>query len=148
MDEFKLSIQFLGDIHQPLHNENLNIGGNGIAVNFSGTITNLHHVWDSSIPEKLIGGYTLFDASRWAQNLTAAIKTGVYKNEAKGWLKGMDISDPVTTALMWARETNIFVCTVVLPEGVDGLKGKDLSGDYYEEAIPVVQLQVARAGYR
>jgi len=63
-------------------------------------------------------------------------------------LSGIDIRDPLTTSMTWAEEANTFVCTTVLPEGPDGVKGKDLSGDYYEAAVPVVQLQVARAGYR
>lgn len=36
------SVQFTGDIHQPLHVENLEIGGNGIAVLFNNKTTNLH----------------------------------------------------------------------------------------------------------
>jgi hypothetical protein len=36
--------QFVGDIHQPLHDENLDVGGNDIAVTFDGTSTNLHHI--------------------------------------------------------------------------------------------------------
>jgi len=60
----------------------------------------------------------------------------------------MDITDPVTTALGWASETNAFVCTTVLPSGKDGVENKELSGAYYEAAVPVIQLQIARAGYR
>ncbi len=35
-------VQFTGDIHQPLHVENLEVGGNGIAVLFNNKTTNLH----------------------------------------------------------------------------------------------------------
>ena len=42
------NIQFIGDIHQPLHDENLDIGGNDIDVTFDGTSTNLHAVVRSS----------------------------------------------------------------------------------------------------
>ena len=38
------SIQFIGDIHQPLHDEKLDVGGNDIDVTFDGTSTNLHHI--------------------------------------------------------------------------------------------------------
>lgn len=144
----KFIVHFLGDIHQPLHDENILIGGNGIPVNFSGVATNLHHVWDTSIPEKLIGGYSLTDAEAWAKNLTDAINTGVYKVQATEWLKGMDLSDPLSSSLVWAGESNAWVCTTVLPEGLDGVKGQELSGEYYEAAVPVVQLQIAKAGYR
>lgn len=44
------SIQFIGDIHQPLHDEALDIGGNTVDVTFAGDSTNLHAVWDTSIP--------------------------------------------------------------------------------------------------
>jgi hypothetical protein len=100
------------------------------------------------MPEKLIGGYSLADAEKWAAALTTAIKTGIYKSEANSWLQGMDLRDPVSTGLKWAQEANAFVCQTVLPEGKDGVVGKELGGDYYEAAVPVIQLQIARAGYR
>ena len=100
------------------------------------------------MPEKLVGGYSLADAEKWAALLTIAIKTGIYKSQAASWLKGIDLSDPITTSLTWAEEANTFVCTTVMPEGVSGLQNQELSGDYYESCVPVIQLQVARAGYR
>ena len=63
-------------------------------------------------------------------------------------MEGIDITDPVTTSLAWASETNAFVCTTVLPSGKDGVENQELSGSYYEAAVPVIQLQIARAGYR
>lgn len=39
----------MGDIHQPLHDEALDVGGNSILVKFGGVVTNLHHVWDSNM---------------------------------------------------------------------------------------------------
>ncbi|KAA8570829.1 hypothetical protein MFRU_011g01120 [Monilinia fructicola] len=144
----KFIVHFVGDIHQPLHAENIDIGGNTIHVNFTGKPTNLHSVWDTAIPEKLVGGYSMADAKDWADALTTAIKTGIYQYQAKSWLEGMDISDPLTTALGWARDSNAFVCTTVIPDGAEVLQGKELSGDYYDGSVPVIQLQVARAGYR
>lgn len=41
----KWVIHFLGDIHQPLHDEALEVGGNGIDVTYDGESTNLHHIW-------------------------------------------------------------------------------------------------------
>lgn len=37
-------VHFVGDIHQPLHDEALEIGGNDIDVTFAGALTNLHHI--------------------------------------------------------------------------------------------------------
>lgn len=88
------------------------------------------------------------DAQKWANTLTTAVKGGIYKPQAKSWLKGMDISDPITTSLAWANEANAFICTTVMPVGAEGLVGKELSGEYYENGAPVVELQVAKAGYR
>lgn len=36
----------------------------------------------------------------------------------------------------------------MLPEGPDAIRGQELGGKYYEAAAPVIEVQVARAGYR
>lgn len=36
----------------------------------------------------------------------------------------------------------------VFPEGPKAIVGQELSGEYYEKAAPVLEKQVARAGYR
>lgn len=51
--------------------------------------------------------------------------------------------------LKWANEANGLVCTHVLPEGVEGVKGKELAGGEYERrAWEVVRMQIARGGVR
>jgi len=144
----KFIIHFVGDIHQPLHDENLDLGGNEIPVNFSSIPTNLHAIWDTNMPEKLIGGYSLTLAHSWATTLTASIQGGTYKSEAASWLDDIDITDPKSTSLKWAEEANKYVCSTVLKGGVSAVKGKELDGSYYDAAVPVFELQIARAGYR
>jgi hypothetical protein len=100
------------------------------------------------MPEKLVGGYKLEFAEEWANTLSTSIRSGFYQSIADGWLDGIDLSDPVTTALSWAEEANAFVCTTVMPDGIGGVENQELSGDYYNTATPVIQLQIARAGYR
>lgn len=36
----------------------------------------------------------------------------------------------------------------MFPEGPSQIAGQELGGDYYEKAAPVIELQVARAGFR
>lgn len=36
----------------------------------------------------------------------------------------------------------------MLPEGPKAIAGKELGGEYYDKAVPVIETQVARAGYR
>lgn len=140
--------QFVGDIHQPLHDEALDVGGNTITVTFGNVSTNLHHIWDTNMPELFVGGYALTDAQAWAKNLTADIKTGIYKANATSWTTGIDITDPKASSMIWAADTNAFVCSTVMPDGVTAVEKVDLSGDYYKEAMPIIQGQIATAGYR
>lgn len=145
--------QFIGDVHQPLHDENLDKGGNGIPVTFGGKPTNLHAVWDTSIPEKIVGGCAphgcaLADAQRWASTLSQGILTGTYNSVAASWLLGIDLSDPVSSTMIWATEANTYVCSTVMPNGAAAIEDEELDGEYYTTAVPVVQLQIARAGYR
>jgi hypothetical protein len=91
-------------------------GGNGIDVLFDGRRYNLHHVWDTSIAEKLVGGVRRRgpypEAKRWADALTREINEGKYATERIDWLRSANLSDPVATAMAWATEANAHVCTV------------------------------------
>jgi len=144
----KWVIHFLGDIHQPLHVENIAVGGNLINVTFANASTNLHRVWDSNIPEKLIGGYELSDAEDWSTSLIADIKGGKYANASATWLQDMSVNNSIASAMHWATDANAYICSTVLPNGEEEVEGEELSGAYYDSAIPVVQLQIAKAGFR
>jgi hypothetical protein len=144
----KWVVHFVGDVHQPLHVENIAVGGNLINVTFNGAKTNLHAIWDTAIPQKAIGNFSQANALSWAANLTSEIKHGVYKKESRSWLKGLNASDAIHSSLVWAQDANSYVCSTVLPNGPDVLFAQELSGAYYETAIPVVTKQIAKAGYR
>lgn len=60
----------------------------------------------------------------------------------------MKLSDPVASSMIWAGDSNAFVCTSVMPKGVSPLEAVDLAGDYYDGVVGVVEEQVAKAGYR
>lgn len=110
----KFVVHFIGDLHQPLHNEDVEKGGNGLSVTFDGRTFNLHHVWDSSIAEKLLGGPRgppLKIANNWANQLAVEIADGKFAEAKEGWLKDLDFEDPVSTALAWSREANALVCS-------------------------------------
>ncbi|MDE6860584.1 MAG: S1/P1 nuclease [Duncaniella sp.] len=48
----KILVHVVGDLHQPLHmGHATDLGGNRTKVKYFGRDTNLHSVWDSSIPE-------------------------------------------------------------------------------------------------
>lgn len=110
---------------------------------------NLHHVWDTSIPEHNVGSYSLPVAHAWASNLTLAITSGAYAPLVPIWLESVEFADAEKSALKWANDANAYVCSHVLPQGVEGVKEKELAyGGYENEAWQVVQLQVAKAGVR
>jgi hypothetical protein len=56
--------------------------------------------------------------------------------------------DGIDCALKWANESNNFVCSYVLKDGVEGVEHQELSGDYYEGAVPIVKNQITRAARR
>ena len=147
-EALKFIVHFLGDIHQPLHDENLEVGGNDIKVSFGSEQTNLHAVWDTNMIEKFAGSSTLPHAEALAKTLTGAIKSGNYTTLSKTWTKGMDVSAAQDSAMLWASDANKYVCSVVIPNGVPAVDGKDLSGAYYTSAMPTIEELLARAGYR
>jgi hypothetical protein len=144
----KMVIHLVGDVGQPLHCEALDKGGNDVDVNYGGDSTNLHAVWDSDIAEAIAGGSSLASAKSWAATLTTAIKTGTYKSAAAGWVSGLSVKSAQSSALAWATESNAQVCSTVLAKGLSYVENNDLSGSYTTTAKPVVNLQIAKQGYR
>ncbi|KAI5778746.1 S1/P1 nuclease [Geopyxis carbonaria] len=152
----KWVVHFVGDIHQPLHTEDLARGGNGIRVKWEGGHSNLHHVWDSGIAEKLRGGgKRVSDAVSWADDLYEALLAGRYANVTDGWSSCLDTKRTQECALEWADQTNRWMCDYVLPLGWPGVwegdgsgEGVELSGEYYEGAKDIVETAVATAGWR
>ncbi|KAK8072582.1 hypothetical protein PG996_005930 [Apiospora saccharicola] len=107
--------------------------------------------WDTSIAEKMLGGQRgpYPAAQHWAGNLSVEIGTGKYSSVRESWVHGLDLDSPIETAMIWATESNAHVCTAVLPEGPEAIVGRELAfGEYFERAAPVIEVQVARAGYR
>ncbi|KAL7916767.1 S1/P1 nuclease [Trichoderma velutinum] len=174
----KLLVHYIGDLHQPLHNEDVGKGGTQIFVEWKSHQEKLHGVWDSSIPETVAkhlkhGRNDLEWAEEWANELSNEISNGKFASEKKSWLKSFDLSDPLQTAMEWSIEANKLVCShgedphgdklvfhyksliqllmyTVFPKpwGPKEIEGQQLSGHYYDEAGPIVEEQIARAGYR
>ena len=92
---------------------------------YGSTSTNLHHIWDTNMPEQYAGGCSLSDSEAWAKTLKTAIKSGTYEPEAAGWLTGIHPTDAYTTAMTWATDSNSYVCTVLMPNGILPLENTD-----------------------
>lgn len=148
LNAMRFVIHFVGDIHQPLHDEALDVGGNTIDVTYDGDSTNLHHIWDTQIPEQLAGGSTIAVARTFATTLTTAIKDGSYGWNTSSWLDGMSVADTQSSAMVWASQANAYVCSDVLVNGVSAVETGDLDGAYYTAHVDVARTQIARAGYR
>lgn len=143
-------VHFIGDIAQPLHTEAIAVGGNTINVTFDGEAWNLHALWDTAIPNKIrdVDNVSLADAQAWASDLVEEIESGEYKACAQTWLQGDDITDAKRSALAWAWDTNLYVCSSVFPDTIEAVSESDLGGEYFEQAAETVQLQIAKGGYR
>lgn len=145
LNALRFVIHFVGDVHQPLHDEALDIGGNSIDVTYGGSNTNLHSVWDTSILSQLAGGNSITAARSFATSMTSAIKAKSYGWSPSSWLSGISTSQAQNTALSWASEANKYVCSDVIPDGVDAVESGDLKTDgYYDDHYHAVRIQIAR----
>jgi hypothetical protein len=149
----KLLVHLIGDLHQPLHNEDVAQGGTQIRVRWQSNPRKLHVVWDSDIPEKVtqrLDRSSNHLASWWANELVNEITHGRFAAEREKWLMDFDLANPNGTAMAWSREANKLVCSHVFPPnyGPTEIVDKELSQEYYSDAGPIVEQQVARAGLR
>ncbi|KAN0135450.1 S1/P1 nuclease [Lactarius tabidus] len=138
---------FTGDIGQPLHDENYEVGGNDIPAVCNGGSTNLHAAWDTGMLTTNVNALYGGSAQTWASNLATRITSGEYASLAAGWISNINTAALSGTAvpLGWAQEANAYDCSVVF----DFVTGQDLcTGTYFNNAIPVIDLQIAKQGYR
>jgi hypothetical protein len=76
----KFVIHFVGDLHQPLHDEdNGDKGGNERHVIFDGHLDNLHWVWDTGLLEHI---------SRNPAALAAELESRITPQNAAEWERG------------------------------------------------------------
>lgn len=164
-EALKFLLHFIGDIHQPLHTEAEDKGGNGIPVLFNKKHTNLHSIWDTDILEKHAGSGSKADeksdAATWADNLnqgsfsssfhpnpTIARRNIRHNNGMRTRDECTNVQDAAGCALGWATEANSFICSYVLKDDVEGVEGRNLATDYYDGAVPIVDYLVGKAGVR
>ncbi|EMC90833.1 hypothetical protein BAUCODRAFT_80723 [Baudoinia panamericana UAMH 10762] len=159
-DAIKFILHFIGDIHQPLHTEAIDRGGNQIKVSFDGKHSeklNLHEVWDTEILNKLNGlkrdpkgPEEKQAAQEWADKLFQA--AGGSSNFNISAARNGQLCDSSNNAqdcvLEYATETNALVCNYVLAPRLDWLESNDLGGEYYAAAVPIVEDRITKAGQR
>jgi hypothetical protein len=149
-------IHLIGDIHMPLHAEGVARGGNDIKVLFGGSSTNLHFIWDVSILQKLTASNETTErltAALWASQLYERSQwpseIGVIALEVPLTTpRSVNLTRPEDYALEWATEANRWNCDYVLKDHMSALVGKELSGEYFEGAVPIVEDLVAKAAGR
>lgn len=142
-EALKFLLHFIGDIHQPLHTEAEDRGGNEIHVLFNKKHTNLHSIWDTEMLEKHAGGPKAdekADAASWADALDSALTESA--------AECTNLQDATGCALAWATEANQYICNYVLKDDVEGVEGQNLAGEYYDGAVPIVDYLVGKAGLR
>lgn len=126
--DLKMLIHLVGDLHCPMHAGHLSdLGGNRVKVRFFGRDTNLHAVWDESLPES---------AHRWS---------------CTEWQNQIDrLNDEEIAAIAsgtpeeWFDETQA-LCTEIYASTPEGA---DLSYDYVSRYTPAVEQQFLKGGYR
>lgn len=151
-DALKFLMHFIGDLHQPLHVEANRRGGNDIHVCFDNRCPmkkNLHSVWDTDIPHKING---MKDKPKHNDEKEPAMKWAAKLLKSHGLrplqAECFDTKRPLQCPMIWATETNRLNCDFVFKNGVEWLENNDLGGEYYDEAAPIVETQILKAGIR
>ena len=126
--DLRMLIHLVGDLHCPMHTGRLSdLGGNKRPVLFFGRKTNLHSVWDTSLPDA---------AHKWSYT---------------EWQQQLDRLDAERTACTqagtprdWRLETQA-ICQEIYDFTPEGTK---ISYDYIAKYAPVIERQFLRGGLR
>jgi hypothetical protein len=129
VEALKFIVHFVGDLHQPMHVSRAeDKGGNTVQLNFNGSGTNLHAVWDSKLIDRLGLGYEQLAAK--VDHATAA--------QVSQWQQ-----DPM---IRWMWES--YEITGKLYAEVDAMRSRAIGDSYYEEHIATVEQRLEQAGIR
>jgi len=150
-EALKFLIHFVGDIHQPLHcGFTTDKGGNTFEGHFNGKKVNLHEIWDTSIVVERIDNDFHGNQSSYLSYLVTQIQ-GAWSNQASGWSTCVTPSKYSDCSGDWAAESITDACqySYVEADGKTHIQtGFDLGDPYYQRNMPVVEMQIAKAGVR
>lgn len=133
-EALKFLVHFVQDLCQPLHvGDSGSKGGNLIQVRFFGLGSNLHRVWDSQVIER----YTT-DGRELLEDLKG-ISIPAFAEE---WVKG--------TPEVWATDSLQVAKKAYCLPGTQTVmpSGTTLGDNYFRMALPIIQMQLAKAGVR
>ena len=139
-EAFRFLVHFVEDLHQPLHVIHPDgRGGNRTVVHLADEETNLHSVWDSRLIGLRLADFESTSSPRieawkeWAYDLGSSIGP----EERATWTQNMDPVSWATEVIEPARRLTF-----------DVRSGQTLDQAYYEESLPVVELQIKKAAVR
>jgi S1/P1 Nuclease len=129
VEALKFVVHFVGDLHQPMHvSREEDKGGNTIQLNYDGSGTNLHALWDSKLIEH--------------QGLTYEQMASTYDHATPAQIKQWQ-SDPV---MQWIWES--YQASTKLYAEVDAMKTRAIDDSYYQAHIAIIQDRIEKAGIR
>ncbi|THH14804.1 hypothetical protein EW146_g5583 [Bondarzewia mesenterica] len=105
------------------------------------------NVWDTGILTRSLNASYDGSPQTYADELVTRITSGEYSSLKSGWISCISTSALSGTScpLVWAQEANAYDCSTVF----DYSSNEDLcTSSYYTMAIPIIDLQIAKQGYR
>jgi len=130
-EALKYVIHFIGDMHQPLHDEDdADKGGNNRRVIFDGHPDNLHWVWDTGLLNHITPN---------PQALAAALESQITPHDREEWVRG-SIED-------WVLEGHRLAQGVAYGDLGNGDPAM-ITAAYEHQAGPVIESQLEKAGVR
>ena len=125
----KILEHLMGDIHQPMHMGHASdLGGNRWTVSYFGRDTNLHSVWDSTVPEAA----HKWTYTEWNDQINRPTQDDIFAITLNG------------TPERWGEET-FNICKQVYATTPEGTK---ISYDYVSYWTPVIENQFLKGGLR
>ncbi|KAJ3314547.1 hypothetical protein HDV04_006086 [Boothiomyces sp. JEL0838] len=150
LDALRFLIHFFGDITQPLHNSNRDVGGNSDKINYKGANTNLHHIWDTEMVQDRIAQNS--DQATYVNNLISSITSGSYASQAASWISqhsynaGSQYGNNLAS-IDYSIDSDTYGCSYVW-SNYDANPSQDFSGSYFSGAASIIDVQLAKGGYR
>jgi hypothetical protein len=151
LEALKWVVHLVGDIHQPLHNnDHDDKGGNTVKLVYFGEQTNLHRIWDTGILEQATGlrmkpDYSFDHAA--TRKLALGMDHDVGAAQRARWTPAHACKNIDAEAVRWSDHAHTLARDVAYTD-LPARRVGDWAKGYQAKAWPVVRTQLEAAGVR
>ncbi|EGF82500.1 hypothetical protein BATDEDRAFT_86667 [Batrachochytrium dendrobatidis JAM81] len=151
-DALMFLVHYVGDAGHPFLSNGHDNGRKDQQVYFEGKSATFNQVWDYYMPNRRIHRDFHGNIMNYAYYLTNQIHSNSFSSHVSTWAPHRHVYERSQyglnqNAIDWATDTAVVTCQYIWPM-FEYMKNQDLGESYYYRSVNILDMQIAKGGYR